>query len=153
MKSSKTLIVLTVAALCASCQYTTPPVGYSTAPGYPSDPTRYPSAGAGDTAQYFRAGSEAGGRDAKKGIAANPSAHWKSVPPAYRKDFNRGYSDGYRNVKTDTGAQQAGYFQRGRAIGSADKRSGRRYDPSRHFANIQPQYRDEFTRGYAAGWQ
>ena len=152
MKVSQALIVFSVATLCASCEYTTPPVGDATAPGYPSDPTRYPSTGYGDTAHYFRSGSEAGGRDAKKGVPANPSAHWKSVPPPYRRDFNRGYADGYRNVKTDAGAQEATYFQRGRSLARSDQGSARRYDPARHFASIQPQYRDDFTRGYAAGW-
>jgi len=150
MKVPAALILFTCAAFTA-CDYDPAP-GLTATPGYPSDPATRPAPSSGDVSRYFREGQKRGAEDSKNRLRPNAAAHVGEVPPAYREEYTRGYGQGYKGLASQSAASQAQYFLQGKSLARDDHRRGLRYEPSRYFASLPAEHRDEFTRGYAAGW-
>jgi hypothetical protein len=117
-------------------------------------PVYHPSPGYGRGA--YQDGLNDGARDARNGRSYNLRGQY-SLPQHLRDEYRSGYNAGYR--RADGGGWHGGdrpgearFYGEGFSDAQRDRRNGRSYNPSRHWSNVPPRARDEFNRGYAAGW-
>ena len=116
----------------------------------PPPPPHGGSHGATNAKGYHRNGFDFGAADARRGLPKSASRHWSGVPASFRDEFTHGYNDGF-NTNRDAG-NAGNYYQTGLSAAQRDRAKGWSYQPSRHFGSVPVKFRDDFTRGYEAGW-
>ena len=99
----------------------------------------------GDESPAYRSGHAAGSRDKREGRPPAPA------PATATESYARGYATGYKNPNDNPWSRPRAH-ELGAARGRADKQSGRTEDPERHSAEVPRDVRDDFRRGYRAGW-
>lgn len=99
----------------------------------------------GDESPAYRSGHAEGSRDKREGRPFAPDSAASSESHA------QGYATGYRNPH-DNPWSRLRARQLGEVRGRSDKQSGRAADPDRHAGEVPRVVRDEFRRGYQAGW-
>lgn len=111
-----------------------------------AEPTAAPVAGwNGDESPAYRSGHSAGSRDKREGRPVAPA------PAATTESYSRGYATGYKNPHDNPWSRPRAH-DLGAARGLTDKQSGLTEDPERHSGEVPRAVRDDFRRGYRAGW-
>jgi len=99
----------------------------------------------GDESPAYRSGHADGSRDKREGRPFDPAS------AATSENYARGYATGYRNPHDNPWSRRRAQ-ELGEARGRDDKKSGRPRDPDGHSGEIPRVVRDDFRRGYQAGW-
>jgi len=99
----------------------------------------------GNEAGAYRRGHKDGSGDQRAGRASTPRA-------GEGLDYQLGYRDGYRYPHDNPWSRPRAY-QLGHESGRRDKLAGQTADPARHGGKVPRSVREEFIRGYQAGWQ
>lgn len=115
------------------------------APGGEPSPVSPVAGWNGDESPAYRSGHAAGSRDKREG---RPYAPASAATP---ENYARGYATGYRSPHDNPWSRRRAH-ELGEARGRADKKSGQARDPDRHSGEVPRVVRDDFRRGYQAGW-
>lgn len=99
----------------------------------------------GDESPAYRSGHAAGSLDKREGRSYAPAS------AATSENYATGYAAGYRSPHDNPWSRRRAQ-ELGEARGRADKKSGQPADPERHSGEVPHSVRDDFRRGYRAGW-
>jgi hypothetical protein len=99
----------------------------------------------GDESPAYRSGHAAGSLDKREGRSYAPAS------AATSENYATGYAAGYRSPHDNPWSRRRAQ-ELGEARGRADKKSGQPADPERHSGEVPRSVRDDFRRGYRAGW-
>lgn len=99
----------------------------------------------GDESPAYRSGHADGSRDKREG---RPYA---AASAGNSGSYAQGYATGYRSPHDNPWSRHRAH-ELGEARARADRKSGQARDPDRHSREVPRVVRDEFRRGYQAGW-
>lgn len=99
----------------------------------------------GDESPAYRSGHAAGSRDKREGRAFAPA------PAATSESHARGYAAGYQSPHDNPWSRRRAH-ELGEVRGRSDRESGRPGDPDGRSLEVPRAVRDDFRRGYQAGW-
>jgi len=99
----------------------------------------------GNESEAYRRGHKDGSGDQRAGRPSAPQA-------GEGADYQLGYQDGYRHPHDNPWSRPRAY-QLGQEYGRRDKLAGQTAEAARHAGAMPRNVRDEFVRGYQAGWQ
>lgn len=120
-------------------------VAAACAPGGKPSPVSPVAGWNGDESPAYRSGHAEGSRDKREGRPHAPASKTTSGSHA------QGYATGYRSPHDNPWSRRRAH-ELGEARGRADKESGQAQDPDRHSGEVPRVVRDDFRRGYRAGW-